>query len=95
MTNTIPSVRIVTKVLVNTDTLMIVVPDLDIEVCTVAISMTNNSERNDMSNGREHAERRKAQAAAARKHANKARRHSRPGHGNRRSENTKAIKEGN
>lgn len=44
--------------------------------------------------GREHDERRKAQAAAARKHANKARRHSRPGHGNRGSENRKAIKEG-
>lgn len=47
-----------------------------------------------MSNGREHADRRKAQAAAARKHANKARRHSRPGRGNRGSENRKAIKEG-
>ena len=48
-----------------------------------------------MSSGREHDERRKAQAAAARKHANKARRHSRPGHGNRRSAKANAIKEGN
>ena len=47
-----------------------------------------------MSNGREHDERRKSQAAATRKHANKARRHSRPGHGQRGSENRKAIKEG-
>ena len=46
-----------------------------------------------MSNGRDHDERRKAQAAAARRHANQARRHSRPGKGNRRTENNKAIKE--
>jgi hypothetical protein len=87
-------VRIVTKVLVNTDTLMIVVLDRDIVVCTAAILMTNNSGRNDMSNGREHDDRRKAQAAAARKHVNQARRQSRPGHGQRGAERRKAIKEG-
>ena len=47
-----------------------------------------------MSKGREHADRRAAQAAAARKHVNRARRQSRPGRGNRGSENRKAIKEG-
>lgn len=47
-----------------------------------------------MNRGREHDERRKAQAAAARKHDNQARRRSRPGHGTRGSENRKAIKEG-
>ncbi len=47
-----------------------------------------------MSNGREHDDRRKAQAAAARKHVNQARRQSRPGHGQRGAERRKAIKEG-
>lgn len=47
-----------------------------------------------MSSGRDHDNRRKAQAAAARKHTNRARRQSRPGAGNRGSENRKAIKEG-
>ena len=47
-----------------------------------------------MGNGQQHDERRKAQAAAARKYVNRARRQSRPGHGQRGSENRKAIKEG-
>lgn len=46
-----------------------------------------------MNRGREHDERRKAQAAAARKHANRARRQSRPGHGNRGAMKRQAIKE--
>jgi len=81
-------------VLVTTDTPILLVPDHDIVVCTVAILTINDSKEEDMSKGREHDERRKSQAAAARKHANKARRHSRPGHGSRGSENRKAIKEG-
>jgi hypothetical protein len=71
-----PSVLIVTRVLVSIDTLMIVVPGRDIVVCTAAILTISNSKRSDtMSNGREHDERRKAQAAAARKHRNRKRFH--------------------
>ena len=50
-------------------------------------------EEDDMNRGREHDDRRKAQAAAARRHENRARRQSRPGHGQRATENRKAIKE--
>lgn len=47
----------------------------------------------DMNAGREHAERRAAQAAAARKHVNKARSHKRPGKGNRNHESEFEVSE--
>ena len=46
-----------------------------------------------MSTGREHAERRAVQAAAARRHANRARALKRPGKNNRSTQQQQAIKE--
>lgn len=70
-----PSVQIVTIPMVNTGILILVVPGRDTVVCTAAILTINNFKEHNMSNGREHDERRKAQAAAARKHRNRKRFH--------------------